>query len=272
MYMNGFKCDVKNSKPNAPPLMKPQLARRCGADPANGRPQGDPKNCTVGAKQPLYWYQAEGSTFFEGTYSPPLYNDLYDFKNGAQLDIFDYGGTPPQQPTTPPPSSQDGSQGQQNQGQQQQQSPPPPQQQQTGGGGSAPAPSGGNNSASPPPPPANNNSGGGGQQTQPTQNDSSNPGSPKPNAGLQTPPDNNTSGNTGSSPAPSNGGSTTPAPNSDANNGSSTGQGQIAPSAGSRRCKMKLPPSLQSNEGRQVHGHHARFRARSRILGSANSL
>lgn len=25
---------------------------------------------------------------FEGTYSPPLYNDLYDFKNGAQNDIF----------------------------------------------------------------------------------------------------------------------------------------------------------------------------------------
>jgi len=26
---------------------------------------------------------------FEGTYSPPLYNDLYDFKDGAQNYIFE---------------------------------------------------------------------------------------------------------------------------------------------------------------------------------------
>ncbi|KAF8150927.1 hypothetical protein B0H34DRAFT_801831 [Crassisporium funariophilum] len=88
MYMNGFQCDVTGSKIDAPALAKPQVARRCGADPANGI-SGDPGNCTIGAKQPLYWYQAERNNMFEGTFSPPLYNDLYNFKNGAQNDIFE---------------------------------------------------------------------------------------------------------------------------------------------------------------------------------------
>ncbi|KII89670.1 hypothetical protein PLICRDRAFT_108010 [Plicaturopsis crispa FD-325 SS-3] len=88
MFMNGFHCGVTNAKADAPALMKPQLARRCGADPANGVQQATPSNCTQGAKQPLYWHQAERNNMFEGTYSPPYYNDLYDFKDGAQNDIF----------------------------------------------------------------------------------------------------------------------------------------------------------------------------------------
>ncbi|KIJ14235.1 hypothetical protein PAXINDRAFT_116292 [Paxillus involutus ATCC 200175] len=88
MYMNAFQCVVTGSKPDAPALAKPQVARRCGADPEHGVTQATPSNCTVGAKQPLYWLQAEGNNMFEDYMGPPLYNDLYDFKDGAQNDIF----------------------------------------------------------------------------------------------------------------------------------------------------------------------------------------
>lgn len=38
---------------------------------------------------------------FEGTYSPPFYLDLYNFKDGAQDDIFldSYTSIPPPSPT-----------------------------------------------------------------------------------------------------------------------------------------------------------------------------
>ena len=38
---------------------------------------------------------------FEGTYSPPFYLDLYNFKNGSQDDIFQdsYTSIPPPSPT-----------------------------------------------------------------------------------------------------------------------------------------------------------------------------
>lgn len=38
---------------------------------------------------------------FEGTYSPPFYLDLYNFKNGSQDDIFldSYASIPPPSPT-----------------------------------------------------------------------------------------------------------------------------------------------------------------------------
>ncbi|KZT20429.1 hypothetical protein NEOLEDRAFT_1140693 [Neolentinus lepideus HHB14362 ss-1] len=88
MYMNGFKCTVAHPT-SVVPLAKPEVARRCGADPANGKPHADPSNCTYGAKQPLYWIQKERNNMFEGYYSPPFYNDLYNFKDGAQDDIFE---------------------------------------------------------------------------------------------------------------------------------------------------------------------------------------
>lgn len=56
--MNGFKCNVTGSTSEVP-IAKPQLARRCGADPANGVSEATPGNCTYGAKQPFYWLQAE---------------------------------------------------------------------------------------------------------------------------------------------------------------------------------------------------------------------
>ncbi|CCM02225.1 uncharacterized protein FIBRA_04305 [Fibroporia radiculosa] len=101
-YMNGFRCNVSGSTSTVS-LAAPQVARRCGADPANGRPEASPGNCTYGAKQPLYWFQAEGNNMFEGTYSPPFYNDLYNFLDGAQEDIFEDSypnGIPPPSPNS----------------------------------------------------------------------------------------------------------------------------------------------------------------------------
>ncbi|KAF8839535.1 hypothetical protein BDN67DRAFT_969936 [Paxillus ammoniavirescens] len=86
-YMNGFQCRITNSTSTVG-LATSKVARRCGADPANGKANAVPGNCTYGAKQPLYWYQAEQNNMFEGSYSPPFYNDLYNFKDGAQDDIF----------------------------------------------------------------------------------------------------------------------------------------------------------------------------------------
>ena len=56
--MNGFKCKVTGSTSNVA-LAKPQVPRRCGADPDNGKADAVPGNCTYGAKQPFYWFQAE---------------------------------------------------------------------------------------------------------------------------------------------------------------------------------------------------------------------
>ena len=57
-YMNGFRCNVTGSTSNVA-LATPQVARRCGADPANGKMQASPGNCTYGAKQPFYWFQQD---------------------------------------------------------------------------------------------------------------------------------------------------------------------------------------------------------------------
>ncbi|RDB17711.1 hypothetical protein Hypma_001176 [Hypsizygus marmoreus] len=87
-YMNGFKCNVTGSTSTAP-LATPKLPRRCGADSENNRLQSAPGNCTYGAKQPYYWFNKEGNNMFEGAFSPPVYNDLYNFLDGAQEDIFE---------------------------------------------------------------------------------------------------------------------------------------------------------------------------------------
>ncbi|KAG8911118.1 hypothetical protein FRC01_005920 [Tulasnella sp. 417] len=110
MFMNAFKCKITNTKPTAKKIGKPQLARRCGHDPVLNR-DGDPKNCTVGAKQPLYWLQNERNNMFEGYYDPPFYNGLYGYKNGAQDDIFvneqgNYEGSSGSTTTTTKPAAQ----------------------------------------------------------------------------------------------------------------------------------------------------------------------
>lgn len=85
--MNGFKCNVTNSVSNVA-LAQSKVARRCGSDPENGKLESSPANCTYGAKTPFYWFNLEKNNMFEGTFSPPVYNDLYNFKDGAQDDIF----------------------------------------------------------------------------------------------------------------------------------------------------------------------------------------
>jgi hypothetical protein len=56
--MNGFKCNVTGSTSTAP-VAQSKVARRCGADPKNGKPHAAPGNCTYGAKQPYYWFNLE---------------------------------------------------------------------------------------------------------------------------------------------------------------------------------------------------------------------
>jgi hypothetical protein len=87
-YMNGFKCNVTSST-SAVPIAKSQVPRRCGADPINNVPEDVPGNCTFGAKQPFYWFNQEQNNMFEGAFSPPFYLDLYNFRDGAQNDIFE---------------------------------------------------------------------------------------------------------------------------------------------------------------------------------------
>ncbi|KAI0792777.1 hypothetical protein C8Q75DRAFT_804492 [Abortiporus biennis] len=98
-YMTGFKCNVTESTSTVP-LAKAQVPRRCGADPDHNVMEADPGNCTYGAKQPFYWFQAERNNMFEDTYAPPFYTDLYNFKDGSQDDIFadSYAVIPPPSP------------------------------------------------------------------------------------------------------------------------------------------------------------------------------
>ena len=58
--MNGFRCNVTGATSDVP-VAKPQVARRCGADPDFGKPDAAPGNCTYGAKQPFYWFQKEAN-------------------------------------------------------------------------------------------------------------------------------------------------------------------------------------------------------------------
>ncbi|KAG6917405.1 hypothetical protein DXG01_002674 [Tephrocybe rancida] len=88
-YMNGFKCKVTGSNSDAATLAAPQIPRRCGADPLNNKQHDVPGNCTYGAKQPFYWFNQDVNNMFEGAFSPPVYNDLYNFLDGAQEDVFE---------------------------------------------------------------------------------------------------------------------------------------------------------------------------------------
>ncbi|KAF7327407.1 hypothetical protein MKEN_00318500 [Mycena kentingensis (nom. inval.)] len=103
-YMNGFKCNVTQATSTVP-LAAAKVPRRCGADTARSKYHSAPGNCTYGAKQPFYWFQAERNNMFEDTYAPPIYTDLYAFTDGAQDDIFEdsYVFLPDPSPTAPLP-------------------------------------------------------------------------------------------------------------------------------------------------------------------------
>ncbi|KAI0279745.1 hypothetical protein BGY98DRAFT_915518 [Russula aff. rugulosa BPL654] len=86
-YMTAFQCNFANAV-STKTLATPNVPRRCGPEQSNNF-TWNYSNCTYGAKQPFYWYQAERNNMFEGTYTPPLYRDLYNFLDGAQNDIFE---------------------------------------------------------------------------------------------------------------------------------------------------------------------------------------
>ncbi|KZP23875.1 hypothetical protein FIBSPDRAFT_951761 [Athelia psychrophila] len=69
-------------------LAEPQVPRRCGANPTDGKSDAVPGNCAYGAKQPFKQRTTQ-------TFHPPFYLDLYNFLDGAQDVIFvdSYVGT-----------------------------------------------------------------------------------------------------------------------------------------------------------------------------------
>jgi len=108
MYMNGFRCNITNPTSTVA-LAQSKVPRRCGADIPNGKLQAAPGNCTYGAKQPLYWFNLERNNMFEGAFSPPVYNELYNFIDGPQDDIFEdsYISLPDPAPNAPLPVLRD---------------------------------------------------------------------------------------------------------------------------------------------------------------------
>jgi hypothetical protein len=61
--MNGFRCNVTGAASDVP-IAPAQVPRRCGHEGKGGTPSAQsgvatPGNCTYGAKQPFYWFQAE---------------------------------------------------------------------------------------------------------------------------------------------------------------------------------------------------------------------
>jgi hypothetical protein len=71
--MNGFRCNVTGAT-SAVPIAEAQVPRRCGHEGKAGTPSTEPGlaapgNCTYGAKQPFYWFQAERNNVRPPTWS-----------------------------------------------------------------------------------------------------------------------------------------------------------------------------------------------------------
>ncbi|OCF36854.1 hypothetical protein I316_01451 [Kwoniella heveanensis BCC8398] len=79
-YFLGYRCNITGAT-GVTPLPAANTANKCHYP-------SDTANCTVGAKQPHYWYQAERNNNPQGEYDPPFYNGDYGFINGAQTDLF----------------------------------------------------------------------------------------------------------------------------------------------------------------------------------------
>ena len=75
-----YRCKVDGAT-GVTPLPAPKTANKCNLPV-------DTSNCTVGAKQPHYWYQNERNNNPQGEYDPPFYNGAYGFMDGAQTDLF----------------------------------------------------------------------------------------------------------------------------------------------------------------------------------------
>jgi hypothetical protein len=84
MFMQGFKCNVTNSTSNTP-LATPKAAVWC---------EGEPKNCTQGAKQFMSWNQKTGNNIevdgfdLAGGNKSPGYNSKCGFSNGEFVKSF----------------------------------------------------------------------------------------------------------------------------------------------------------------------------------------
>ncbi|TXT07101.1 hypothetical protein VHUM_03271 [Vanrija humicola] len=79
-FMTLFKCNIKGATGTRALTTKPKVANKC---------PWDRNNCTVGAKTPFIFNQAEGNNFFQDFIDPPYYNWEYGFANGAQKDLFE---------------------------------------------------------------------------------------------------------------------------------------------------------------------------------------
>ncbi|WWC61848.1 uncharacterized protein I303_104433 [Kwoniella dejecticola CBS 10117] len=79
-YFLGYRCNITGAT-GVTPIPPPKTANKCNYPT-------DTSNCTVGAKQPHYWYQNERNNNPQGEYDPPFYNNEYGFINGAQTDLF----------------------------------------------------------------------------------------------------------------------------------------------------------------------------------------
>ncbi|ODO08833.1 hypothetical protein L198_00566 [Cryptococcus wingfieldii CBS 7118] len=79
-YFVGYRCNVTGAT-GTTALPQANTANKCDYPT-------DTSNCTVGAKQPHYWFQKERNNNPQGTYDPPFYNGAYGFMNGAQTDLF----------------------------------------------------------------------------------------------------------------------------------------------------------------------------------------
>ncbi|WVQ72577.1 hypothetical protein IAR50_002135 [Cryptococcus sp. DSM 104548] len=79
-YFVGYRCNVTGAT-GTTALPQANTANKCDYPT-------DTSNCTVGAKQPHYWFQKEKNNNLQGTYDPPFYNGNYGFMNGAQTDLF----------------------------------------------------------------------------------------------------------------------------------------------------------------------------------------
>lgn len=81
MYMTPFVCNVTGSTTKRK-LGKSIPPRKC---------DDDKSKCIVGAKQPMYWKNLEGNNMPEPPHYAPTYSLKYNFKDGAQNDIFTNG-------------------------------------------------------------------------------------------------------------------------------------------------------------------------------------
>lgn len=98
MYHQAFRCRVTGAT-STTPVAAPQPPVWC---------EGNPDACTKGAKQMVYWNQAEGNNIWvdgfdmSGGHKSPGYNGKCGFWDGAQNDIFvgapSNGGQSPAQP------------------------------------------------------------------------------------------------------------------------------------------------------------------------------